>query len=211
MEEFAAFLWAFFVFWLDKITNLKMWIWALGNCVNNRHGFVFFFSSVISCFILGLYPLVFCCHFLPPAHLCYCVLSPSCVPCAPSQSDFPPTHTHLSHISLVSTALFTVSLHRHLFTSLFVGSSVLRPCVSSASPHVFLVFLICSLWFFLFGFFGFFWFAISCVFVFSFFLGLSFAWLLLLAFWISHWTSDSLLLVFNSLVSVFLCLGLLYI
>ena len=98
MEEFAAFLWAFFVFWLDKITNLKMWIWALGNCVNNRHGFVFF-SSVISCFILGLYPLVFCCHFLPPAHLCSCVLSPSCVPCAPSQSDSPPTHTPVSHQS----------------------------------------------------------------------------------------------------------------
>ena len=157
---------------------------------------VLFWAYILVCFAVTFYlPLtcvtVFC---LPPVFLVLLLRVIS-----------PPTHTPVSHQSRQHCPVHCVSPPAP------VHFSVLRPCVSSASPHVFLVFLICSLWFFLFVFFGFFWFAISCVFVFSFFLGLSFAWLLLLAFWISHWTSDSLLLVFNSLVSVFLCLGLLYI
>ena len=91
-----------------------------------------YFWLVISCLILWLYPLLSCCHFLLPAHLrCWCSVSHLCSPLGRSS---PP---QLSHISLVSTALFPVSHHLHLISSLV--EFVFKPVLS---PHSLLVHLL---------------------------------------------------------------------
>lgn len=61
-------------------------------------------------FIYILLCLVVTFHFLPT-----CVPGVLFPPCAPPQSDSPP---HLSHISLINTALLPVSLNLHLSLSL---------------------------------------------------------------------------------------------
>lgn len=81
-----------------------------------------------------------CCHLLLRAHLCsWC--SVSHMPLCSYTVWFPPAH--LSHISLVSAALLSVSLRLHLVT-LFNCCSLTLLWFVCYCPLVFPVILICS-------------------------------------------------------------------
>lgn len=104
----------------------------------NIYVMVWVFVLLISCFILQLYPPVTCWHFLLPAVSLLC----SCVPPQPD----PPSH--LSHISLKSTALFLSSLHLNLipFTNLVCIRVCVVPSVFACACSPALVCFLCS-WF----------------------------------------------------------------
>ena len=66
-----------------------------------------FCGLLISCFILQLFPLGSCCHFLFPVHLCF------------HSPVLPAVFLGSSH-SCLTSAPFPVSLHLHLIPSLVV-------------------------------------------------------------------------------------------